>query len=48
MSVKDNGVVCPMPFIQFSTTTTGKYQACCIAKPVDEMTFEHIISCYRI
>lgn len=41
MSVKDNGVVCPMPFIQFSTTTTGKYQACCIAKPVDEMTFEN-------
>ncbi len=37
--MKDNGVICPMPFIQFSTTSAGQYQACCIAKPVGG--FEH-------
>jgi sulfatase maturation enzyme AslB (radical SAM superfamily) len=39
--VKDNGVICPMPFIQFSTTTMGNYQACCIAKQVDSMSFDN-------
>jgi hypothetical protein len=39
--MKDNGVICPMPFIQFSTTTMGNYQACCIAKQVDSMSFDN-------
>ena len=39
--MKDNGVICPMPFIQFSTTTMGNYQACCIAKQVDSMNFDN-------
>jgi organic radical activating enzyme len=39
--IKDNGVMCTFPFIQFSTTVEGKYQTCCIAKPDDKMTFEN-------
>ena len=39
--MKDNGVICPMPFIQFSTTTMGNYQACCIAKQVDSMSYDN-------
>ena len=39
--MKDNGVICPMPFIQFSTTTMGDYQACCIAKEPGNLTFEN-------
>ena len=39
--IKDNGVMCTFPFIQFSTTVEGKYQTCCIAKPDDKMTIEN-------
>lgn len=27
---------CVLPFVQFSTTVSGDYQACCIAKQQDE------------
>jgi len=33
--------LCSMPFIQFSTTVEGLYQACCIAKAEGNMTFEN-------
>lgn len=39
--MKDNGTICAMPFIQFSTTVEGQYQACCIAKAEGTMNFEN-------
>lgn len=39
--MKDNGVICAFPFVQFSTTSYGLYQACCIATPEGEMNFDN-------
>ncbi len=39
--IKDNGVICPMPFMQMSTTANGYYQACCVAKAQLDFTFEN-------
>lgn len=39
--IKDNGVICTYPFIQMSTTTSGEYQACCVAKEQKEYTFKN-------
>jgi hypothetical protein len=39
--IKDNGVICTFPFIQMSTTTSGCYQACCVAEEQKEYTFEN-------